>query len=64
MDRTLCLSLSFSLMLLSHPSSPPLPAPPLPLPLPRAYTLKVVQQAHNDWARLWMGVTEKGKFVV
>jgi hypothetical protein len=59
MDRTLCLSLSFSLMLLSHPSSPP-----LPLPLPRAYTLKVVQQAHNDWARLWMGVTEKGKFVV
>ena len=30
----------------------------------RAYTLKVVQQAHDDWARLWMGVTDKGKFVV
>jgi hypothetical protein len=53
-------------MFFSHPTSPALPAPPLPLPLPlpRAYTLKVVQQAHNDWARLWMGVTDKGKFVV
>merc|ERR1719183_2633149 len=30
----------------------------------RAYTLKVVQQAHDDWSRLWMGVTDKGKFVV
>ena len=30
----------------------------------RAYTLKIVQQAHDDWSRLWMGITDKGKFVV
>jgi len=30
----------------------------------RAYTLAVVQQAHDDWSRLWMGITQKGKFVI
>jgi len=30
----------------------------------RAYTLTVVQQAHDDWSRLWMGTTQKGKFVI
>lgn len=30
----------------------------------RAYTLKVVQQAHDDWSRLWMGITDKGKFAI
>ena len=26
------------------------------------YALQVVQQAHDDWSRLWMGITDKGKF--
>jgi len=30
----------------------------------RAYTMKVVQLAHDDWAKLWMGITDKGKFEV
>ena len=28
------------------------------------YALQVVQQAHDDWSRLWMGITDKGKFAI